>query len=194
MRGGLWVYVAVCGTGSMVWDLLQDGSLLQLLPLLSQGKFIRIHFGATGKLASADIETPASILFLSIPISDLLEKSRVIFQLKAERNYHIFYQILSNKKPELLGKLGLESSTSSPPILCSFLGQLRMIWGCLASANTQFFTLSCAHGAEMLLITNNPYDYSYVSQGEVTVASIDDSEELLATDVSGGVGRWTSPG
>lgn len=52
------------------------------------GKFIRIHFGATGKLASADIETY------------LLEKSRVIFQLKAERNYHIFYQILSNKKPE----------------------------------------------------------------------------------------------
>ncbi|NXT33879.1 MYH6 protein, partial [Pelecanoides urinatrix] len=67
----------------------------------------------------------------------LLEKSRVIFQLKAERNYHIFYQILSNQKPELL---------------------------------------------EMLLITNNPYDYSYVSQGEVTVASIDDSEELAATD------------
>ncbi|XP_053119615.1 myosin-6 [Hemicordylus capensis] len=89
------------------------------------GKFIRIHFGATGKLASADIETY------------LLEKSRVIFQLKAERNYHIFYQILSNKKPELL---------------------------------------------DLLLVTNNPYDYGYVSQGEVTVASIDDSEELLATD------------
>lgn len=26
------------------------------------------------------------------------------FQLKAERDYHIFYQILSNKKPELLGQ------------------------------------------------------------------------------------------
>uniref|UniRef100_A0A8C5KY16 Myosin-7 n=1 Tax=Jaculus jaculus TaxID=51337 RepID=A0A8C5KY16_JACJA len=89
------------------------------------GKFIRIHFGATGKLASADIETY------------LLEKSRVIFQLKAERDYHIFYQILSNKKPELL---------------------------------------------DMLLITNNPYDYAFISQGETTVASIDDSEELLATD------------
>ncbi|NXR34775.1 MYH6 protein, partial [Zosterops hypoxanthus] len=99
------------------------------------GKFIRIHFGATGKLASADIETY------------LLEKSRVIFQLKAERNYHIFYQILSNKKPELL---------------------------------------------EMLLVTSNPYDYGYVSQGEVTVASIDDAEELMATDSAFDVLGFTS--
>ncbi|XP_011841224.1 PREDICTED: myosin-7-like [Mandrillus leucophaeus] len=53
------------------------------------GKFIRIHFGTTGKLAGADIE------------SYLLEKSRVISQQAAERSYHIFYQILSNKKPEL---------------------------------------------------------------------------------------------
>ncbi|XP_009323944.1 PREDICTED: myosin-3 [Pygoscelis adeliae] len=89
------------------------------------GKFIRIHFGATGKLASADIETY------------LLEKSRVTFQLKAERSYHIFYQITSNKKPELI---------------------------------------------EMLLITTNPYDYPFVSQGEITVPSIDDKEELMATD------------
>ncbi|KAM9177672.1 myosin heavy chain, skeletal muscle, adult-like [Mergus octosetaceus] len=89
------------------------------------GKFIRIHFGATGKLASADIETY------------LLEKSRVTFQLKAERSYHIFYQVTSNKKPELI---------------------------------------------DMLLITTNPYDFHFVSQGEVTVPSIDDQEELMATD------------
>uniref|UniRef100_A0A452IUU3 Myosin heavy chain 1 n=1 Tax=Gopherus agassizii TaxID=38772 RepID=A0A452IUU3_9SAUR len=89
------------------------------------GKFIRIHFGTTGKLASADIETY------------LLEKSRVTFQLKAERSYHIFYQIMSNKKPELI---------------------------------------------EMLLITTNPYDFPFVSQGEISVASIDDQEELIATD------------
>ncbi|XP_075850961.1 LOW QUALITY PROTEIN: putative uncharacterized protein MYH16 [Microcebus murinus] len=57
------------------------------------GKFIRIHFGTTGKLAGADIE------------SYLLEKSRVISQQAAERGYHIFYQILSNKKPELVESL-----------------------------------------------------------------------------------------
>uniref|UniRef100_A0A673VNY4 Myosin heavy chain 6 n=1 Tax=Salmo trutta TaxID=8032 RepID=A0A673VNY4_SALTR len=89
------------------------------------GKFIRIHFGVSGKLSSADIETY------------LLEKSRVTFQLKAERDYHIFYQILSQKKPELL---------------------------------------------EMLLITSNPYDYAFISQGEITVTSINDADELMATD------------
>uniref|UniRef100_A0AAY4AKV6 Myosin-7 n=1 Tax=Denticeps clupeoides TaxID=299321 RepID=A0AAY4AKV6_9TELE len=89
------------------------------------GKFIRIHFDTRGKLASADIETY------------LLEKSRVTFQLKAERDYHIFYQILSNKKPEIL---------------------------------------------EMLLVTANPYDYAFISQGETTVPSIDDADELMATD------------
>uniref|UniRef100_A0A8C4ICR2 Myosin-7B n=1 Tax=Dicentrarchus labrax TaxID=13489 RepID=A0A8C4ICR2_DICLA len=53
------------------------------------GKFIRIHFGPTGKLASADIDIY------------LLEKSRVVFQQPGERSYHIYYQILSNHKPEL---------------------------------------------------------------------------------------------
>ncbi|XP_062376910.1 myosin-7-like [Sardina pilchardus] len=89
------------------------------------GKFIRIHFGVNGKLSSADIETY------------LLEKSRVTFQLKAERDYHIFYQILSQQKPELL---------------------------------------------EMLLITSNPYDYAFISQGQTQVASICDADELMATD------------
>uniref|UniRef100_A0AAY5K1E8 Myosin, heavy chain b n=1 Tax=Esox lucius TaxID=8010 RepID=A0AAY5K1E8_ESOLU len=91
------------------------------------GKFIRIHFGTTGKLASADIETY------------LLEKSRVTFQLSAERSYHIFYQLMTGHKPELL---------------------------------------------EALLITTNPYDYPMLSQGEITVKSIDDVEEFIATDTA----------
>ena len=91
------------------------------------GKFIRIHFGLTGKLASGDIDTY------------LLEKSRVVFQLKAERCFHIFYQICSGGKPEI---------------------------------------------NELTLISTNPYDYKYNSLGEIKVKSIDDVEELDATDSS----------
>ena len=36
---------------------------------------------------------------------------------------------------------------------------------------------------EGLLITTNPYDYPMISQGEITVKSIDDVEEFIATDV-----------
>ncbi|NP_001311408.1 myosin, heavy chain 7B, cardiac muscle, beta a isoform X3 [Danio rerio] len=89
------------------------------------GKFIRIHFGPTGKLASADIDIY------------LLEKSRVIFQQPGERSYHIYYQIMSQKKPELL---------------------------------------------DMLLVSSNPYDYHFCSQGVTTVENMDDGQELMATD------------
>ncbi|XP_041836067.1 myosin heavy chain, fast skeletal muscle-like [Melanotaenia boesemani] len=99
------------------------------------GKFIRIHFGTTGKLASADIETY------------LLEKSRVTFQLSAERSYHIFYQLATGHKPELL---------------------------------------------EALLITTNPYDYPMISHGEITVKSINDIEEFIATDTAIDILGFTS--
>ncbi|KAI1884263.1 hypothetical protein AGOR_G00224640 [Albula goreensis] len=35
---------------------------------------------------------------------------------------------------------------------------------------------------DMLLITTNPFDFAFISQGEITVKSIDDAEELIATD------------
>ncbi|XP_024915593.1 myosin, heavy chain 7B, cardiac muscle, beta a isoform X3 [Cynoglossus semilaevis] len=89
------------------------------------GKFIRIHFGPTGKLASADIDIY------------LLEKSRVIFQQPGERSYHIYYQIMSQKKPELI---------------------------------------------DMLLVSSNPYDFHFCSQGVTTVENVDDGQELMATD------------
>merc|ERR1712226_880001 len=91
------------------------------------GKFIRIHFGPTGKLSSGDIETY------------LLEKSRVVFQLGGERNYHIFYQLLSNRKPELPTKLLLEL---------------------------------------------DPYAYWSISMGVIENPSMDDGDELEATDGS----------
>ncbi|XP_010774741.1 myosin-8-like, partial [Notothenia coriiceps] len=91
------------------------------------GKIIRIHFGTSGKLASADIET----------YKYLLEESRVTFQLSAERSYHIFDQLTCNKKPELI---------------------------------------------DLLLITTNPYDFAFTSQGEISVKSINDADELMATD------------
>ncbi|XP_058229624.1 myosin heavy chain, fast skeletal muscle-like [Hemibagrus wyckioides] len=69
------------------------------------GKFIRIHFGSSGKLASADIETY------------LLEKSRVTFQLSAERSYHIFYQLMTGHKPELLEALLITTNPYDYPVI-----------------------------------------------------------------------------
>merc|ERR1719343_269835 len=94
------------------------------------GKFIRIHFTQSGKLAGCDIE------------SYLLEKSRITQQQEVERSYHIFYQLL---QPYGDG-------------ICE--GGLRA---------------KC-------FISNDIYDYIYVSQGKTTVASIDDNEELEYTE------------
>merc|ERR1712180_246250 len=94
------------------------------------GKFIRIHFTASGKLAGCDI------------VSYLLEKSRITEQQEVERSYHIFYQLI---QPYGDG-------------ICD--GGLR----------------------EKCRLSNDIYDYIYVSQGKTKVESIDDNEELEYTD------------
>uniref|UniRef100_A0A674P0Q2 Myosin heavy chain, fast skeletal muscle-like n=1 Tax=Takifugu rubripes TaxID=31033 RepID=A0A674P0Q2_TAKRU len=76
------------------------------------GKFIRIHFGTSGKLSSADIETY------------LLEKSRVTFQLPDERGYHIFYQMMTNHKPELI-EISLITTNPYDFPVCS-MGQITV--------------------------------------------------------------------
>merc|ERR1712042_362467 len=93
------------------------------------GKFIRIQFGPNMKIASADIETY------------LLEKSRITFQLEIERNYHIFYQIMTD-------------------------------------AYVKYWEL-CKLGDKPF-----PGDYFFLAQGVLTVAGMDDAEEMRATDMA----------
>merc|ERR1712106_1140812 len=85
------------------------------------GKFIRIHFQPSGKLAGADIE------------NYLLEKSRVVDQAAQERGYHIFYNIMSDHVDYL---------------------------------------------KKMCMLSDDIYDYPWQSKGKVTVASIDDREDM----------------
>ncbi|XP_024127707.1 unconventional myosin-Vb [Oryzias melastigma] len=54
------------------------------------GKYIEIGFGKNGDIIGANMRTY------------LLEKSRVVFQASAERNYHIFYQLCASRDlPEM---------------------------------------------------------------------------------------------
>merc|ERR1712106_2451 len=94
------------------------------------GKFIRIHFTQSGKLAGCDI------------VSYLLEKSRITEQQEVERSYHIFYQLLQPYGDGI-----------------------------------------CPEGLrEKCHVSNDIYDYIYVSQGKTSVSSIDDNEELEYTE------------
>merc|ERR1712042_357632 len=85
------------------------------------GKFIRIHFNASGKLSGADM------------VVYLLEKSRLTYQQPLERCYHAFYNIMSDAVPDL---------------------------------------------KEKCLLSNEILDYWHVSQGKLTVPTIDDKEDM----------------
>jgi len=66
------------------------------------GKFIHIYFNTeSGSITGASIS------------NYLLEKTRITTQMDGERNYHIFYQLLSGADNKTLADLGLEGSVSS---------------------------------------------------------------------------------
>ena len=90
------------------------------------------------------------------------------YQLAAERGYHIFFQMMTNHKPEIIGKRNYDAVRTQ-----------------LNEQKTHVHPLFLFYPfPEMCLITANPYDFPLISMGVITVASIDDKAELDATDVS----------
>ena len=60
------------------------------------GKYIDIHFDLHGSIEGAKIE------------QYLLEKSRLVYQMRDERNYHIFYCMLAGMTPDEKAQLELK--------------------------------------------------------------------------------------
>eukprot|EP00045_Choanoeca_perplexa_P011728 m.125476 g.125476 ORF g.125476 m.125476 type:complete len:1356 (+) comp15743_c0_seq1:127-4194(+) len=93
------------GRGELERQLLQANPLLETFGNAATikndnssrfGKFIRIHFDASGFIIGATIDTY------------LLEKSRAIRQNSDERNFHAFYQLLSGADQAYIADLGLK--------------------------------------------------------------------------------------
>ena len=104
------------------------------------GKFIRIHFTASGKLCGCDI------------VSYLLEKSRITEQQAVERSYHIFYQLL-----QPYGRF------------LNFL-MLSILHQCSCETLFPQGDGICEGGLRAKCRTSDDiYDYIYVSQGKTKV-------------------------
>ncbi|KAI8488236.1 regulation of slow-twitch skeletal muscle fiber contraction [Branchiostoma belcheri] len=151
------------------------------------GKFIRIHFGSNGKLAGADIE------------GYLLEKSRVISQLPAERGYHIFYQLLSQAFPQNLEQLLIAGHGAKEFKFLSIdetehvSGELSVLCSCLRVRDYGGIQYQpppplpvsgpvgalCQWHAHPVSVSNLTFSKP---QGETTIPTMDDMEEMKLTD------------
>merc|ERR1719167_208703 len=138
------------------------------------GKFIRVHFGNAGKLSGGDIEVY------------LLEKSRVVFQLSAERNYHIFFQIMYSKQPDVL-KMCMVSDN---PKDYFWAGQMGVI---VVDKMDDTFEFQCTTEAfKVLGFSEQERDDSYkISSAVMMMGDIkyeqkprDEQAELMSIDVA----------
>ncbi|XP_066225554.1 unconventional myosin-Ia [Saccopteryx leptura] len=104
---------AVCGKGEQVNSVKEQ--LLQSNPVLEafgNAKTIRNNNSSRfGKYMDIEFDFKGSPLG-GVITNYLLEKSRVVKQLKGERNFHIFYQLLAGAGAQLLKALKLERETS----------------------------------------------------------------------------------
>lgn len=72
------------------------------------GKFIHIYFSCvSGAISGASIS------------NYLLEKTRITDQVEGERNYHIFYQLLSGANDDMIKGFGMEDGSSNFRYLCN---------------------------------------------------------------------------
>ena len=93
----------------------------------------------------------------------LLEKSRLTYQQPLERCYHAFYNMMSDQVPDLKAKVRRGNKIRKP---------LKKFFTIMVKKN---FPPQC-------LLTDNILDYWYVSQGKLTVPSIDDKEDMMFAD------------
>ncbi|KAM7116551.1 unconventional myosin-Ia [Molossus nigricans] len=104
---------AVCGKGEQVNSVKEQ--LLHSNPVLEafgNAKTIRNNNSSRfGKYMDIEFDFKGSPLG-GVITNYLLEKSRVVKQLKGERNFHIFYQLLAGADAQLLNTLKLERDTS----------------------------------------------------------------------------------
>ncbi|KAM8802063.1 unconventional myosin-Ia isoform 1-T1 [Rhynchonycteris naso] len=104
---------AVCGKGEQVNSVKEQ--LLQSNPVLEafgNAKTIRNNNSSRfGKYMDIEFDFKGSPLG-GVITNYLLEKSRVVKQLKGERNFHIFYQLLAGADAQLLKALKLEKEAS----------------------------------------------------------------------------------